>query len=414
MPTLDEWERALATPRSVRIESSDVLIAEVHERHALRDYRLQQAGKPVPPRKTALTKVGQFAPERQIEVVPLHLLHRLGVVTTPPIQNLADICSTWAYFRYLWAFEIPPAGTLTPLRLSSDARSIDFHQKSLLSDQIGVGMAALLASECLGAPLAADVSLAVGDPTWPVKVDDGPSPDYLFFNETRSNIFVVECKGTQTSRWNALEQLRRGTEQVPAVTFTDGRPSPPALVVATCLSATGTEILVIDPPGDDNPERGEKPKRVGPRDWVVEKAESFDYTVSVLAQARLLSFAGADERAEVKLAGIDVPRKRIRRPLRQLHVEENTFGKFHGTSGQMGFRDGSAIDVFQGLDSEIYEALIQDEPARTAETLKRFREKESSMDLDGRQSVRTSMESDGLVVRSLAPDGSLLQVRVRS
>src|SRR4051812_30007174 len=100
MPTIYEWEAALAMPRDVRIESSQGLLLEVQAKQAQNDAYLARGKRPVPPRKP-LTTVQQFDPSQIIQVAPVHLLHRLGVVSTPAVENLADLCSTWAYFRYL-------------------------------------------------------------------------------------------------------------------------------------------------------------------------------------------------------------------------------------------------------------------------------------------------------------------------
>jgi hypothetical protein len=146
MPTLDEWQRALAEPRRVYIESSATLINAVQAKHTASDGQLAQTGKTPLPRKQNLTVVAPFSPSAQIDLVPAFLLNRLGVVTTPQVENLADLSAMWANLRYLWAFDIPMAGAAgtIPLRLSEEAKRIDFHQKSVLSDQIGVGMAAVL------------------------------------------------------------------------------------------------------------------------------------------------------------------------------------------------------------------------------------------------------------------------------
>lgn len=219
MPTLEEWEQALAAPRQVYVESSTDLIQEVHQQQAKKDAKRQKRGQQIPPRKSALSVAPAFAPEKYIEIVPAYMLHRLGVVTTPAVENLADICSTWAYFRYLWAFEIPSPGTFAPpLRLSGAAKQIDFHQKGLLSDQIGVGMAAILMGDHLNAPLAADVSVAMDDPSWPIDLQYETSPDYLFFDATQTNLFVVECKGTQSSR---SESIRSASSWYGASTVLD-------------------------------------------------------------------------------------------------------------------------------------------------------------------------------------------------
>src|SRR5215472_8772078 len=204
MPTLEEWENALATPRQIHVESSPHLLGEVQQRIASKEAERQKKGQTIPERKASLSTVAAFAPYQTLQIVPTYMLLRLGVVTTPPVDNLADICSTWAYLRYLWAFDIPASGMINPLlRLSDAAQNIDFHQKGLLSDQIGVGVAATLMGTYLNAPQAADVSVAMADPTWPIELKSDVSPDYLFFDSSQANLFVVECKGTQVSRSNS-------------------------------------------------------------------------------------------------------------------------------------------------------------------------------------------------------------------
>lgn len=417
MPTLEEWELALAAPRQVRVESSPSLLLEVQQRHAAKDAQRLQDQKEIPPRKNNLSQVPQFAPHLDLQVVPAFMLHRLGVVTTPAIENLADICSTWAYFRYLWAFDIPLPGTINaPLRLSDAARSIDFHQKGLLSDQVGVGMAALLLGTYLNAPMAADVSVAMDDPQWPIELQHDTSPDYLFFNATQTNLFIVECKGSQTSRSASLDQLRRGTEQVPSLTFTDGR-IPPSLVVATWLSNNGTSIFLIDPPGDDDshPQRPEKPERVGPREWRVRNDAEFARATHLISEAKVLFFAGAYQDAATKLdrAHTRVARTPRSQP-REFEITENEFGRFRGVRQRIGLKGRFNVDVFQALDTIVYHALLAEEPARTDEALRAFqgRSVAASHNIELAQPVLATHESGAVVVRSAAPDGSFLEVRV--
>jgi hypothetical protein len=208
MPTLQEWRQALSTPRLVEVESSQALINEVQQKHDARDAALTEAQKAIPVRKGNLTEVAPFAPTRAMQIIPAALLHRLGVVTTPQVENLADLSSIWAYIRYIWAFDLPnPAVPFTPLRLSEAAQRIDFHQKAVLSDQIGIAMATLLFETELNAPLSSDVSVAMNDPAWPIDTLNRSSPDYLFFNIDQTNLYVVECKGTQSSRSAALARI---------------------------------------------------------------------------------------------------------------------------------------------------------------------------------------------------------------
>ena len=99
MLTRQQWMNALATPRSVTIESSQELLASVQAKQAQQNERLQAKSRPPALRKGPLAVVAQFAPSLRVPLKPIHLLHRLGVITTPVVPNLADISSTWAYIR---------------------------------------------------------------------------------------------------------------------------------------------------------------------------------------------------------------------------------------------------------------------------------------------------------------------------
>ncbi|MDQ2918567.1 MAG: hypothetical protein M3R10_01665, partial [Verrucomicrobiota bacterium] len=88
------------------------------------------AGVPMKP----LALVAEFNPPAFEEFHIIELLHALGETTTPPVPNYADLSATWAMVRYIWAFDRAPSGIAAPLRLSPTARTLDFHQKTLLSD----------------------------------------------------------------------------------------------------------------------------------------------------------------------------------------------------------------------------------------------------------------------------------------
>lgn len=414
MPTLEEWRSAIVTPRRVTVESSPRLIQQVDDRHTAKDAQRQQTGKPIPARKPALTAVAQFSPQREIEIVPLDLLHRLGVVTTPPVENLADICSTWAYFRYLWAFEIPYQGAPSPrLRLSEAARSIDFHQKGLLSDQIGVGMAALLLGSYLDAPLAADVSVALEDDNWPIDLQYDSSPDYLFFDSPQSQLFIVECKGTQTTRSASLEQLRRGTEQVPSLVFNDGR-QPPSLVVATCLSKSGTRVLVVDPPGDESLS---KAARTGDRTWRPRSDAQFARATRELSEAKLLAYAGDTVTANRKREIAQTPTARTPPVVTTAREQsENELGSFRGTRERIGARDGIRLEIFQGIELGVYDALLDGDAAHSAHAMSELRNRARyATDVaDNRQGPLLRDLDNGFVAASVGPDGTLLEVRIEA
>jgi hypothetical protein len=95
---------------------------------------------------------------------PVDMLHALGRITTPAVTELIDLSSTWAEIRYIWAFRpnFNP-NSLRALRLNPNVKALDFHQKTLLSDEFGVGFAAYFMSVCAGAFDLAVRSLAEAD-----------------------------------------------------------------------------------------------------------------------------------------------------------------------------------------------------------------------------------------------------------
>jgi hypothetical protein len=416
MATIEEWVQALVTPQRVSVESSQQVLNEVEKRRAQKEALRKQKGQDLPDQKPTLSMVPPFVPELAIDIAPVSVLHRLGVVTTPPVENLADICSTWAYLRYIWAFELPIAGITNYFRLSSAAKSIDFHQKGLLSDQLGVGLAALLMSNYLGAPLAADVSVAMDDPAWPIELQDSASPDYLFFDPTHAKLFVVECKGTQSSIATSYDQLRRGSEQVPSLRFTDGR-TPPSLVIATFLSIERTRVFVIDPPADET-ESGKVPERVsrvGRRDWTVTNDAEFSRATRLVSEAKILLYAGATDIADRKMerAGTRL-RPSTRVAPSDLDIAENSFGTFKGMRRRVGLRDWINMELFQGIETNIYDSFVSEEPARTEEEMRAFQSRTMAMTESKilAPALRVDQERGGIAVRSAGPDGSLLQLRI--
>ena len=412
MLTRQQWMNALATPRSVTIESSQELLASVQAKQAQQNERLQAKSRPPALRKGPLAVVAQFAPSLRVPLKPIHLLHRLGVITTPVVPNLADISSTWAYIRYLWAFELPDGTPNDPLRLSDAALGIDVHQKRLMSDQIGVGMAALVMELYFNAPAAADVAVALNEQVLLVELTEAASPDYLFWNAAQTAYYVVECKGTRCSRNVALEQLRRGTEQVPSLRFTDGRQPPTALVVGTRLTGKGTEVLVIDPPPDE--ESPEGVIRRGPKDWEIADSKEFQRVIGMASELKILGYAAADQAVE------DIVRRRWphvaeawpTKPGRTI-VRENTFGEFSGVQQTLPFRDGVRVEVFQGIVRGVLAGHLAHDDAKVRAAREELLGRIHVHDPDHVQRcgfLRTE-NNDGISVLSVSSDGTILEFR---
>src|SRR3989442_828051 len=266
---LQRLRRVLEANYRVRIESSNDLLTRVNLQVAKRGQALQAKGKPIPGSKTA-TVVNVLQPERNWSIRAIDLLHKIGFLTTPNGVNMARLSASWATRRNFWAIGAPVAQEPN-LRLSDDARRMDFHQKTLLSDEFGIGMAGLLMENSFGASSFVDISIALNDPAayQGIQQDGDAQPDYLMWgNEPDSPYYVVECKGTQTSRAMSHYQMRRGLEQVPSVVLGMGPRQVVTLVVATCLLNNSTEVLVLDPPPDkpdDEKRAAEASERVSER-----------------------------------------------------------------------------------------------------------------------------------------------------
>jgi hypothetical protein len=275
------------------------------------------------------------------------------------VPNLVDLSSTWAIYRYIWAF----AHNSATLSLSQIATEIDFHQKGLLSDEIGIGMAYWLMTNYFGVttpPIDADIALRntayVAGPGFPnVSREKGTLsiPDYLFVLPN-GKYAIVECKGTQSSKGTAINQIRRGLEQVPSITFPKGHKAQ-ELVIATLITETKTEIYVVDPPPEDV-DRDENLRE----HFTITDQELFNSLIKRLQAANLLAFAGAEGLA-ADIARIDVVLQQLRQePPDNIQIME-VDSEFYGYSSVLPIRGQNRVQVsiFCGLNHQIYDYIAQ-------------------------------------------------------
>lgn len=139
---LQRLRRVLEANYRVQIESSDDLLAIVNRKVERRKREAQAKGATAPVFKIA-TVLDALQGRRDWNIRAIDLLHKIGFLTTPSWANMARSSSSWATRRYFWAIA-EPAPNETDFRLSDDARKMDFHQRTLLSDEFGIGMAGLL------------------------------------------------------------------------------------------------------------------------------------------------------------------------------------------------------------------------------------------------------------------------------
>lgn len=157
---------------------------------------------------------------RQVDV--LRALIFTARCTRPPQVQGFHLSDCWAWHRYSHAIS-----ETADLRLREEWQSIDPHQKTILSDELGVGFTTELIQEAFGCREFTDTRHVVnvlqpGFFTLASSARAGPqkSPDYIARLET-STWLVLECKGTQSSRAALRSAITRGREQKESVETTD-------------------------------------------------------------------------------------------------------------------------------------------------------------------------------------------------
>jgi hypothetical protein len=164
------------------------------------------APEPVP------VELSARAGERQVDVLAALVFTALW--TRPPVIYGFHLSDLWAWHRYL-----PALATTSGLRLREEWTSIDRHQKTILSDELGVGFTTLLIREAFNCGEFIDtlhfvkvlepssLSLLEG-----ARAGSHKSPDYVA-RLTDSKLLVLECKGTQSSRSALKKAIVRGELQ---------------------------------------------------------------------------------------------------------------------------------------------------------------------------------------------------------
>lgn len=404
MPTLDEWQNALLMLKEIRIISDNTLIQDVNSKPNSKSY--------FGPRKLAVI-APEVHPHRVATIRPVEILGAMGLITTPRIDNLVDLCSTWARIRYIWAFHPEPIswyGTSKQLRLSNEALDIDFHQKTLLSDEIGVGMAALVMDKYFNGYNPVDIDVALKQSSIPGMSKIGEaSPDYIFQNKLNNSYMVVECKGTRSGYNTVLNQLKRGTEQVRSLQFTST--TVPSYVIATEMSSSRTNVYVIDPPDEQS----------GKRNSVIIRDEAaFTRGIQESQAANIYRYIGAFGRAyklqhhfEPRRGAIiqDPPNEQYVEDLQQTYVGIRQDLRVPGEFGNVSIFQGVPQQVYLNLNQSNYEAadrLIAVSYERARQVSIRAKE-----ELSPRPAIYTfARTTETLSVRLYRRDGTLLQIDI--
>ncbi|MBW1749323.1 MAG: hypothetical protein JRJ37_01205 [Deltaproteobacteria bacterium] len=160
---------------------------------------------------TELTLLQKNSPK--VLNVLLTLLYT-AIWTRPPVQLGFSLSDCWAWLRYF-----PAIDNQNILKLTQEWSHIDPHQKTILSDDFGVGVSTWLLHETLDFKYYVDTiyllnTLNPGLFYLGKTSKRGPnkSPDFIAI-DSKNRFSVIECKGTQSSRDALRKALSRGIPQ---------------------------------------------------------------------------------------------------------------------------------------------------------------------------------------------------------
>jgi hypothetical protein len=366
--------QVLASSFTAEVDSSQATVNRVQQLANARRQRLVDAGKtPSSVKAPQLITILSNTPLMTFRAIDV--LRKIGELTTPQWVNMARLSSSWATRRYFWAIA---AARTSPgrFRINSECKDLDFHQKTLMSDEFGVGFAGLAMERLFNTNAWVDVSVALSDRAryQNIRRQGRLQPDYLMWQDTpNAPYYVVECKGSQTQRSVSMDQIRRGLEQVPALRFGRQGRQVERFVVATLLQATNTTVFVIDPEDEETPEEREKrimaeqskatSERLSENVYFIPDPEQFEEKAADARSAQLLNWAGQYRSAAAVEARIEIaPRAKVvleDRPITTRVVGDRRFDGFRvPLFPELGV---PTLNLFVGVEHEVLETVKRDQ-----------------------------------------------------
>jgi hypothetical protein len=216
------------------------------------DIDVDQASWPVPPALPAFPPsfhVGSATEDISITA----MLLMIGYLTTPSSVTGVSLSEFWAWVRYLAAFTND-----TDMRLTSGFASLDSHQKTILSDDFGMGLPMLWLDQRLGFVEICDgryfiqYVAASAHATARRTAKRGPNKSPDFVARDASGVWhVIECKGTQSGPDYSQRQMSDGDPQKRSIVFPSshtGQRLVCGLSIAVHDSQFPTTLTITDPP----------------------------------------------------------------------------------------------------------------------------------------------------------------------
>jgi len=137
----------------------------------------------------------------------------IGILTAPPRYRGFDLSTFWAWLRYASAISERDSS----LRLRRMWSEIDAHQKTVMSDDFGMGFSCHYLAEQHGLQAFANTSYLLDSLVGISTIKSGKrgpakSPDFIGI-DAKGGLHILECKGTQSSKEYLLKALAAGIGQ---------------------------------------------------------------------------------------------------------------------------------------------------------------------------------------------------------
>jgi hypothetical protein len=206
---------------------------------------------------------------RNFNINILELLLTIGFLTTPIDPGGVSLSEFWAWVRYFPAISADP-----DLRLTKPFADLDAHQKTILSDDFGMGVPMFWLSDrlkfrppCDGRYFIDRMKASIGA-TAATRARRGPgkSPDFVA-QDSAGMWHVIECKGTQSASDYRRRQLGNkgpppsgAVAQKRTITFPNwntGQRLACGLKIGVHGGSEPSSLRVIDPAGAEQLQVGE-------------------------------------------------------------------------------------------------------------------------------------------------------------
>ncbi len=140
---------------------------------------------------------------------------RIGYLTSPPTYTGFHLSTFWAWLRYSSAIDL----SSTTLQLRKEWTDIDPHQKTILSDDFGMGFTCQYLADQHGFDEFVDTKYLIDvllkpTPSYKKIAKNGhaKAPDFIVL-DGNGDLHVLECKGSQSSKKSLKNAMHKGINQ---------------------------------------------------------------------------------------------------------------------------------------------------------------------------------------------------------